>query len=173
MKTLILYASVHGHTQLICERLQTQLQAMGDDVTLAALATAPALSGFDKVLIGGSIRHGKHQAALVSYMRQHQAALEQKVCGFFSVSLVARKPGKNTPTTNAYMQAFLKQIEWQPPILEVLGGRLNYPGLGTMDRNIIRFIMWMTKGPTEPDTDITFTDWDKVSALAKRFHQAR
>ncbi|WP_371316341.1 menaquinone-dependent protoporphyrinogen IX dehydrogenase [Shewanella sp. NIFS-20-20] len=172
MKTLILCSSVHGHTRLICERIQSQLVAMGEEVTLAGLTEAPELSEFDKVLIGASIRHGKHQANVVSFMIQHRELLQQKICGFFSVSLVARKPGKNTPETNAYMQTFLTQINWQPPILEVFGGRLNYPGYGVVDRNIIRFIMWVTKGPTAADTDITFTDWDKVSALAVRFLQA-
>jgi menaquinone-dependent protoporphyrinogen oxidase len=172
VKILIIYSSVHGHTREIGERIQAQLQALGDEVTMAALPEAPDLAGFDKVLLGGSIRHGKHRADLVAYMKAQQAVLQQKVCGFFSVSLVARKPGKDTPETNAYMQTFLGQINWQPQVLEVLGGRLNYQGYGFMDRNIIRMIMWMTKGPTDVETDITYTDWGKVDALAQRFHEA-
>lgn len=172
MKILILYSSVHGHTRDIGERIQDQLEALGNEVTMAPLSEAPDLAGFDKVLLGGSIRHGKHRADLVAYMKEQRARLQEKVCGFYSVSLVARKPGKDTPETNAYMQTFLSQIEWEPQVLEVLGGRLNYQGYGFMDRNIIRLIMWMGKGPTDVDTDVTYTDWDKVTALAERFHHA-
>jgi len=37
-----------------------------------------------------------------------------------------------------------------------------------MDRNIIRFIMWITKGPTDPQTKAEYTDWDKVERFAGR-----
>ncbi|BDM65510.1 oxygen-independent protoporphyrinogen oxidase HemG [Shewanella sp. NFH-SH190041] len=170
--TLILYASVHGHTEKICRYMAKQLTAMGDNVTVSHLTDAPTLTGFDKVLIGASIRHGKHNPAVQAYIAAHQHELESKANGFFSVSLVARKPLKNTPETNPYMQAFLAQINWQPKQLAVFGGRLNYQGYGFMDRNIIRFIMWMTKGPTDPNVDLEFTDWQKVDDFIDRFqHQ--
>ncbi|MGI2259007.1 menaquinone-dependent protoporphyrinogen IX dehydrogenase [Shewanella sp. GXUN23E] len=171
-KTLILFSSVHGHTYKICERLKQHLSELGERATLCSLDQAPDLAGFDKVLIGASIRHGKHNPAVLAYVNANKEALDSKVNGFFSVSLVARKPMKNTPETNPYMQAFLNQVSWQPRMLEVFGGRLNYGGYGVMDRNIIRFIMWITKGPTDPKVDIDFTDWDKVADLAERFHLA-
>jgi menaquinone-dependent protoporphyrinogen oxidase len=31
---------------------------------------------------------------------------------------------------------------------------------------MIRFIMWMTKGPTAPDTNIEFTNWEDVDRFA-------
>jgi menaquinone-dependent protoporphyrinogen oxidase len=31
---------------------------------------------------------------------------------------------------------------------------------------MIRFIMWMTRGPTDPTLTIEFTDWDKVDEFA-------
>jgi menaquinone-dependent protoporphyrinogen oxidase len=33
---------------------------------------------------------------------------------------------------------------------------------------MIRFIMWMTKGPTDPSTVVEFTDWDRVDAFGER-----
>lgn len=168
--TLILYSSVHGHTHKICDRLQQHLTQLGETVTLSTIADAPSLDAYDKVLIGASIRHGKHNPAVIAYVNEHKDELDAKDNGFFSVSLVARKPMKNTADTNPYMQAFLTQVNWQPKLLEVFGGRLNYQGYGVMDRNIIRFIMWITKGPTDANVDIDFTDWDKVERLAQRFH---
>ena len=32
---------------------------------------------------------------------------------------------------------------------------------------MIRFIMWMTKGPTAADTNVDFTDWDEVAAFGR------
>ena len=35
------------------------------------------------------------------------------------------------------------------------------------DRYMIRMIMWITKGPTHPKTNIEFTDWDQVNKFGK------
>jgi menaquinone-dependent protoporphyrinogen oxidase len=169
---LLIHSSVHGYTQKICEYLQRQLAAQDQQVTVASLADAPDLALFDKVYIGASIRHGKHRPALYQFIEAHRTELENKPSGFFSVSLVARKPQKNTPQTNSYMQQFLQQSVWQPTLLQVFGGNLDYQGYGAMDRNIIRFIMWITKGPTDPNTKVEFTDWHKVDEFAQQIIEA-
>jgi len=33
---------------------------------------------------------------------------------------------------------------------------------------MIRLIMWMTKGPTDPTSTIEFTDWDKVDEFGRK-----
>ncbi|QSX34389.1 menaquinone-dependent protoporphyrinogen IX dehydrogenase [Shewanella avicenniae] len=170
--TLILYSTVHGQTLKICNTIAEQLRQHGEQVTMAAITEAPALASFDKVLIGASIRHGKHRSNVYDFIREHQAELDAKISGFFSVSLVARKPAKNTPETNPYMQAFLEKSGWKPKLMAVFGGNLNYQGYGAMDRNIIRFIMWITKGPTDPNTCVEFTDWQKVQAFTEQFAAA-
>ena len=169
---LIIYSTVHGQTRKICDYMQKKLIADGNTVTLAALQDKPDIAEFDKVFIGASIRHGKHRPELYQFVAANKSMLDSKPNGFFSVSLVARKPGKNTPETNMYMQAFLTQSEWEPKELEVFGGNLDYQGYGPMDRNIIRFIMWMTKGPTDPNTQVEYTDWEKVDAYAAQMHAA-
>ena len=81
-------------------------------------------------------------------------------------SLVARKSGKDTPEGSPYIRLFHKRTDWQPDLLGVFAGKLNYPVYGWRDRNIIRFIMWLTKGPTDPSTVKEFTDWGKVELFA-------
>ena len=74
---------------------------------------------------------------------------------------------KNQPETNPYLKKFLKEISWQPRQLAVFAGKLNYPIYSFWDKQIIRFIMWMTKGPTDPDTVIDYTDWNQVEAFGQ------
>ncbi|GGP86715.1 menaquinone-dependent protoporphyrinogen IX dehydrogenase [Shewanella ulleungensis] len=169
---LLIHSSVHGYTQKICEYLRDKLETQQQQVTVAPLSNVPDLDAFDKVFIGASIRHGKHRPALYQFIDAHQQQLLSKPSGFFSVSLVARKPAKNTPLTNSYMQQFLSQSPWQPKVLQVFGGNLDYQGYGAMDRNIIRFIMWITKGPTDPNTKVEFTDWEKVDQFAQQMIEA-
>jgi menaquinone-dependent protoporphyrinogen oxidase len=39
---------------------------------------------------------------------------------------------------------------------------LDYKKYKPFDRIMIQFIMWMTKGPTDRNTVIEYTNWDKV-----------
>jgi menaquinone-dependent protoporphyrinogen oxidase len=80
---------------------------------------------------------------------------------------VARKPEKRRPEANPYLQKFLMQIAWQPKELAVFAGKIDYPSYGPLDRLMIRLIMWMTKGPTDPTTVVEFTDWQQVEAFGR------
>ncbi|MDT8410216.1 MAG: menaquinone-dependent protoporphyrinogen IX dehydrogenase [Wenzhouxiangellaceae bacterium] len=168
-KTLLLYQSGYGHTRRIAERIRDRLAERGEQAYAAALEPADAnLQDYDRIILGASIRNGQHKPALRDFIQRHQALLEQRPSGFFSVSLVARKPGKDTPETNPYMQAFLEKSPWTPDLTGVFAGKLDYQRYSFMDRNIIRFIMWLTGGPTDPQTNRDFTDWDEVDRFAEK-----
>jgi menaquinone-dependent protoporphyrinogen oxidase len=169
-KILLLYSGVYGHTKRISERMQAKLTGLGEQVELAPLGSgAPDPGNYDAILIGASIRNGKHNPAVMDFITRNQALLEAKPSGFFSVNLVARKPAKNTPETNPYTKAFVAKSPWQPKLLGVFGGDLDYQRYSAFDRNVIRFIMWLTKGPTDPQTKDEYTNWDEVERFAERF----
>lgn len=174
-RILVLYSTVDGHTVRICERLKQVAERNGHAVTLAELMSNRDidLAPFDTVVVGASIRYGKHRPYVAQFMRARRGALEGKRCAFFSVNIVARKPEKNTPETNPYVKKFLKQIGWCPQLLEVFAGKLDYPRYSFWDRQIIRFIMLLTRGPTDPRTVVEFTDWEQVEVFARAIGNAR
>ncbi len=145
------------------------MQQQGHQVQVVPIAQVDSLKleEFDKIVVGASIRYGKHSPLVFAFVRKHEALLNRKTTAFFTVNVVARKPEKDTPDTNPYMVKFLKLVRWQPTRLGVFAGRIEYPKLGWGDRNIIRFIMWMTKGPTDPKGTFEFTDWKKVDAFGE------
>lgn len=165
----IFYSTTDGHTVEICKRIQKILESAGCSVEMTDLVTKPTLDAdaFDKVVIGASIRYGKHQRTVYDFIRENQAALEKLPNALFSVNVVARKPEKNTPETNPYLQKFLGQIDWQPQNLAVFAGKIDYPSYRFVDKQMIRLIMWMTKGPTDPTAVVEFTDWDKVDEFGR------
>jgi menaquinone-dependent protoporphyrinogen oxidase len=164
---LLAYSSVYGYTRKICETMQTELRGRGlqsDVIPLAGGGADPAR--YDAIIIGASIRNGKHNPAVLDFIRANEVLLNSMPSGFFSVNLVARKPGKNTPETNPYVKKFLAAIPWKPRLVGVFAGNLDYQRYGAMDRNIIRLIMWITGGPTDPRARVEFTDWDEVGRYA-------
>ena len=50
----------------------------------------------------------------------------------------------------------------------MFAGKINYPAYGFWDRLIIRLIMKITKGPTDPNAVVEFTDWQQVERFAHR-----
>jgi menaquinone-dependent protoporphyrinogen oxidase len=166
-KILLAYSGVYGQTRKICERIQSELSGRGDQVDVVPLVDPGIdLGGYDAIVIGASIRHGKHNPAVLDFIRANLSVLEAKPSGFFSVSLVARKPAKNTPETNPYVRAFMAKLPWKPRLVGVFAGILDYTKYGFIDRNAIRFIMRLTKGPTDVTKTVEFTNWSDVSAFA-------
>lgn len=164
---LIAYSTTDGHTRQICDRLRARVEPRGHRVTVKPIADCGAadLQSCDAVVIGASIRYGKHKPEVAEFIGRHQALLESKPNALFSVNVVARKPGKDRAEGNPYLQKFLRTIAWKPQRLDVFAGRIDYPSLRPVDRTMIRFIMWMTKGPTDPTAVVEFTDWSRVEAF--------
>ena len=167
-KILFLYSTIDGHTLKICRHLQQVAEQAGHQATLSALRLDIDLAPFDTIVVGASIRYGKHRPEVARFMRAKRAVLERKPSAFFSVNIVARNPNKCTPETNPYVRKFLRQIGWRPRQLAVFAGMLDYPRYGFWDRQVIRFIMLLTKGPTDPHSVVEFTDWEQVEAFGHR-----
>ena len=102
---LIIYSSTDGHTKIICERIKNFLND-GDQVKLVSLDEAKILnlSNFNQIIIGASIRYGKHSKDLYKFIELNKIVLEQKQGVFFSVNVVTRKPEKSTADTNPYIK---------------------------------------------------------------------
>ena len=168
-RILFLYSSVYGQARKVCERIQSNLAALGHSADVLPIGEAgPQPSGYDAIVLGASIRHGKHNPAVLEVFQEHRALLEAKPSAFFSVSLVARKPGKNTAETNPYTRAFFARSPWKPRVAAVFGGVLDYQRYGLFDRYAIKLIMTITKGPTDLHTAVEFTDWEAVDKFAGR-----
>jgi menaquinone-dependent protoporphyrinogen oxidase len=164
---LMIYSSTDGHTLKICRRLKSLLEAARHEVDLVAITEVGALepSSFDRVVIGASIRYGHHGRAVIDFIERNLNWLQSRPSAFFSVNLVARKPNKRSPVSNPYVRKFLRKIDWKPTRIAVFAGKLDYPRYSVLDRWMIRLIMGITGGPTDPESVVEFTDWQQVDAF--------
>ena len=164
-----IYSTVDGHTVAICERLAMLAEQRGLQTQLVVLTSDSQidLRTFDQIVIGASIRYGKHRPEVTQFVKDNSEALRTMHGCFFSVNAVARKPDKRQADTNPYVRKFLASVDWQPAVVGIFGGRINYSRYGFWDKTMIRFIMWMTKGPTALDSDVDFTDWGEVEAFGE------
>ena len=165
-QNLIIYSSTDGQTIKICKRI---MNIIGDcKIVSIDEAKNENLSKYGKVIVGASIRYGKHKPELYEYISENCDHLIDINASFFSVNVVARKPEKNTPLTNPYVQKFLSISQWHPSLIGVFAGKIDYPRYGVLDKFMIRLIMWITKGPTDTKNVYEFTNWDDVDSFAKK-----
>ena len=78
-KFLIIYSTTDGHTKKICQRIKNFLN-VGNLVELLSLEDSKKvnLSNFEKIIIGASIRYGKHSKELYKFINLNKNILDQK-----------------------------------------------------------------------------------------------
>tara|TARA_B100000700_G_C14911864_1_gene792672 strand:- start:673 stop:1203 length:531 start_codon:yes stop_codon:yes gene_type:complete len=169
---LIIYSSTDGQTKLICERIKN-LSQFSNQTKLIEIAKAAEedLQSYKVIIIGASIRYGKHKPSVLNFVKENIENLKKKKTAFFSVNVVARKDKKNLPETNPYLIKFLKLSKWNPDKKGVFAGKIDYPKYSFLDRQVIRLIMFITKGPTDTSKSYEFTDWTKVDDFTREIDQ--
>lgn len=164
----IIYSTVDGQTKKICEFLAAQLKLKNKKVSLYPISDfQEQVSFFDTLIIGASIRYGKHNELLTLFINKNREELEKINTAFFSVNLVARKSGKDRAETNPYVIKFMNTINWKPNLVDVFAGSLDYRKYGFFDRLMIKMIMKFTHGPTSTKEPIEYTDWERVSSFGE------
>ncbi|THU05481.1 menaquinone-dependent protoporphyrinogen IX dehydrogenase [Lampropedia puyangensis] len=180
----ILHASRFGQAEKIAHVVAAELSARGFSAPVTSLAAAlssqeeghhpiPAWATSKGKVAGvvliASIRYGHFAPELESFIEANKTWLANVPTAFASVSLTARKPEKNTPQTHPYTRRFLQRMHrrgWHPETVAVFAGALRYPRYGWLDKAMIRLIMRITGGETNPSTNSEYTDWKAVRCWA-------
>ena len=172
MRSVIIFSSTDGQTKKICEVIKENLLNK-DEHRLVSIENVSDVNieSYDSIIIGASIRYGKHNSKVTNFVKQNINFIQKKKNAFFSVNVVARKKGKDTPETNPYVQKFLNKTKWKPNKLGVFAGKVDYPRYNFLNKQVIRFIMFITNGPTDITKTYEFTNWDNVKNFAKEINE--
>ena len=84
--TLIVFASNHGTVEKCARELFRQIEGKVDICNLKRRDFLPDLSGYEAIIVGGSIHNGKIQEEISSFCDENLEMLASKRLGFFSVS---------------------------------------------------------------------------------------
>lgn len=168
---LVVYASTHGHTGRIAERICEVLRTAGlgaEARRLTGAGAAADLDGVDAVVVGASVHAGHHQTEVVDWVRAHEAALGGMPTALFSVSLTAADPEPGgQDVARGYADELLDDTGWDPQEVRCFAGALQYLEYGFMTRLLVRLIASQKDLPTDVHHDVDLTDWDAVEAFAR------
>ena len=170
---LIIYATSYGQTAKIAGRMADLLIASGEAVTLVNAGKHPRdfhAGEFDGVIIGGSIIGGRHQRALVHFVRGHRALLNAIPSAFFSVSGSAASPlASERAKAQQFVDVFLDTTGWHPAVTDTIGGAMAYTKYNPLLRWFIKRTAKAAGGPTDTSRDHEMTDWGQVERFVEAF----
>ena len=94
-KTLIIYSTTDGQTKRICDRI-IDFSKRKSEITLCGIENAPEidLAQYSKIVIGASIRYGKHNPLVYEFVKVNRDELQKKFTAFFTVNVVLGKRKK-------------------------------------------------------------------------------
>lgn len=85
MAILVTYASTHGATHQIAERIASTLRAAGLDAEARPVRDVGDLDHYDAVVIGSAVYNGSWLTEAVELVERHRAALAARPVWLFSV----------------------------------------------------------------------------------------
>jgi menaquinone-dependent protoporphyrinogen oxidase len=84
MRVQVVYASRHGWTAGIAERIARILRSEGADVAVADAANRPDTDGFDAYVIGSGVQIGSWHKEATEFLERNQATLATRPVWLFS-----------------------------------------------------------------------------------------
>ncbi|MEA2458006.1 MAG: menaquinone-dependent protoporphyrinogen oxidase [Thermoleophilaceae bacterium] len=167
---LILYASTHGHTAKIAERVAQTVRDGGAvaHVTDSTGAADLDLSDYDAVIVGASVHAGGHQREVRDWTKRHTSELRAMPSAFFSVCLTAADDtDESRAASRKYIDEFVEETGWTPDENVTFAGALQYREYDFATRLVMRLLMKHGHHETDTSKDHDYTDWDAVDRFGQ------
>lgn len=172
MRIAVFYETWTGHAGQVAGRIAETLRRAGHDVAVKRCREARSedLARAEAVLVGASVRVGKHHPKAVSFARANRGILASKPSAFFSVSLSARrKTPQEAEDLERILARFAADTGWEPARRAAFAGGLHY----TKYNFLLRWLMRKISASQGNDVDVTrdhvYTDWEAVDRFAEEF----
>ena len=151
MRILVAYASRHGATRGVAERIARRLEEGGLRVSLKQVDAVDDVATFDAAIIGSSVYFGAWSKNAAAFVHRNQHALSRIPVWLFSsgpLDAMQLPPPKEVAEFNASIK---------PRAHRVFAGSLDSSKLGVGEK-------LMTKALRAPEGD--YRDWNAIDAWA-------
>ena len=154
MTVLVAYASKHGSTQGIAERIAEKLGQLGKQAEARPVEDVTDPSSYEAFVIGSAVYYGSWLKEATEWAHRHQAVLASRPVWLFSVGPLGTevKDAEPQPKEIAQFQQMLRPREHR-----IFFGALDHHKLSFAERMVVKAVR-------APEGD--FRDWQTVQAWA-------
>jgi len=172
MNALIVYASRKGQTRKIAARIGDVLEGAGHDVRVIEVMELPGdldLERFDLVVVGSSVKFGRHAGAIADFVRARRETLARRATGFFSVSgsAIAGTPDGER-MAEEQVETFLAETGWRPDRVARFAGAVPYTRYDPFTRWFMKRLQRRAGRSTDTARDHEYTDWGAVERFGRK-----
>ena len=154
MTVLVAYASKHGSTQGIAQRIAEQLRQLGIQAEARPLDEVWDPGSYEALVIGSAIYYGSWMKEATEWVHRNQAVLARRPVWLFSVGPLGTevKDAEQQPKEMAEFQQAIGPREQR-----VFFGALDHQRLSFAERMVVKAVR-------APEGD--FRDWEAIDAWA-------
>ena len=154
MTVLVAYASKHGSTQGIAQRIAEQLRQLGIQAEARPLDEVWDPGSYEALVIGSAIYYGSWMKEATEWVYRNQAVLARRPVWLFSVGPLGTevKDAEQQPKEMAEFQQAIRPREQR-----VFFGALDHQRLSFAERMVVKAVR-------APEGD--FRDWEAIDAWA-------
>jgi menaquinone-dependent protoporphyrinogen oxidase len=109
MRVLVAYASDHGSTRGVADRIAGRLRQRGVDAEVRAVADVLKVSGYQGVVLGSAIHGGRWLPAARQFADRNAALLRERPVWLFSVSTLGDEESMFPPRVANRLRAWRKE----------------------------------------------------------------
>jgi len=170
---LIAYASRHGHTAKVAERLADDWRCAQHEVLLANVAHGrmdPLVAAASAIVVAAPVHYSRHPRRIENFVRRHLGGLHAAPSALVSVcGALAGQWAEGPAEARRYVDALLELTRWRPRMVLSVAGALPYREYGFMTRWFMRRVSAWTGRPTDTSRNYEFTNWSDVDRFAVEF----
>jgi menaquinone-dependent protoporphyrinogen oxidase len=160
MTILVTYASKHGSTEEIAERITATLRRAGMEADLKPVETVRDIEPYAAVVLGSAIYYGSWLKEAREFVHRNEAALAARPVWLFSSGPLGVEV-KDAETQPKELAEFHETVKPRDP--RVFFGALDYSQLSFMERMVV-------KGVRAAEGD--FRDWAAIEEWAESIAHA-
>jgi menaquinone-dependent protoporphyrinogen oxidase len=158
-RVLVAYATKHGATAEIAERIANTLRETGHTVETVPVPNVGSLKSYDAVILGSAVYMGKWRKEAAKFLKRQQGTLSQKPVWIFSTGPL----GEGDPVELVHGEKLPKSLQ---PIADSIGARdvQVFFGAATVE-SLGGFEKWVLNKVHAELGD--FRDWNTIEKWAK------
>lgn len=162
-RVLVVYASRHGATQEIAERIATKLREAGLETTLLPAKTARDVAGYDAFVIGGAAYYFHWLEDASAFVHRNQRLLSERATWLFTSGPLGTQPtdpqGQDIRVTAQPREFAALGALIRPRDTHVFFGVLDRAKLGFLER-LVTGLPGIRASGALPEGD--FRDWEEI-----------